>query len=93
MIATETLDQRIAEELLGDEYSPHWHRFTTEPEDAEQLAHWLVLHDIKVELSGTTVTLRHRKERLFAASGDTAMIALARVAVRLLDERPDLVAR
>lgn len=93
MIDVDTLDQRIAEDLLGEEYNHHWHRFTVEPEHAERLAEWLAEHGIRPELEGSSVVLRRRKERLFAQTGDTPMIALARAAVRLLDERPELLRR
>lgn len=85
------LDQRIAEELFGEEYNAHWHRFSTEPEHAEQLASWLLERGIQPELSGNAVTLRRGRQRLFATTGLTAMVALARAAVRLMEERPDLL--
>jgi hypothetical protein len=90
-VDVDVLDQRIAEEILGEEFHPHWHRFTTEPEHTERLVEWLAERGIRVQLQGTTVVLSRRRERLFAQAGDTPMIALARAAVRLLAERPELL--
>lgn len=76
------LDRRIAEDLLGEAYHPHWHRFSSEPEHAERLVEWLAEHGVRVQLQGSAVVFYRRRERLFAQAGDTAMIALARAAVR-----------
>lgn len=90
-LATDAMDQRIAEELLGEDYNTHWHRFTSEPEHAERLAEWLNEHGVAPLLEGGSVTLKRGKQRLFTVAGATPLLALAKAAVRLLDERPDLV--
>jgi hypothetical protein len=78
-VDVDVLDRRIAEDLLGEEFHPHWHRFSSEPEHAERLVEWLAEQGVRVELQGSSsVVLYRRRERLFAQAGDTAMIALAR---------------
>lgn len=79
------LDRRIAEDVLGEEYHPHWHRFTTEPEHAERLVEWLAERGVRVERQISLVILQRGRERLFQ-SADTAMIALARAALRWSQE-------
>jgi hypothetical protein len=39
-VDVDVLDRRIAEDLLGEEFHPHWHRFSSEPEHAERLVEW-----------------------------------------------------
>lgn len=90
-LATDTMDQRIAEGLLGEAYNPFWHQFTSDPEHAERLYEWLGEHDITAILEGGSVTLKHRRTRLFTVAGATPLLALAKAAIKLLDERPDLV--
>jgi hypothetical protein len=90
VISSDELDYRVAE-LLDEEFNPHWHKFTSDPEHAERLANWLLEHGITPELSGTSVTLRHGRNRLVCSAGDTALIALAKATVRLADERPELI--
>jgi hypothetical protein len=85
-VDVDTLDRQIAEELLGEEYHPHWHRFSSEPEHAERLVEWLAEQGVRVELQGSAVVLYRRRERLFAQAADTTMIALARAAVRWFEE-------
>lgn len=87
LLATDILDQRIAEELLGEEFNPHFHRFTSEPECAEQLTEWLHERGIALTVSGNSVTLSRRRLRLFTVTADTPLLALAKAAVRLIGER------
>jgi hypothetical protein len=86
-VDVDVLDRRIAEDLLGEEFHPHWHRFSSEPEHAERLVEWLAEQGVRVTVEGTSVVLYRRRERLFAQAGDTPMIALARAAVRWAEQQ------
>jgi hypothetical protein len=85
-VDVDVLDRRIAEDLLGEEFHPHWHRFSSEPEHAERLVEWLAEQGVRGELQGSSVVLYRWRERLFAQAGDTAIIALARAAVRWAEQ-------